>query len=120
MADRTKATFLLTVIVLSFFVGCTNAKNNSDYDNAPPVFAVDYVEAETKNGVVFIIDEQYFKYRVTVFGRSNNAAHDRYYIVLTNDENITFQTVDRRFWGSYLPLVEDFRIVEHGLIMNDE
>jgi ssDNA-binding replication factor A large subunit len=74
----------------------------------------EYTE-KIENGITrYQVGENSFDYRIKVTGRSNNAAEDSYYIVLTNDETITFQMVDERFWSSETPKEEDFVIVEFG------
>lgn len=36
--------------------------------------------------------------------RSENAKYDSYYVVLTSNANLSFEDVDRGFWGSYFTL----------------
>lgn len=57
-----------------------------------------------------------YKYRVKLTGKSNNAKCKSYYTVLTNDESLTFETVDRKFWSSSIEDKNDFCIVEHGVL----
>lgn len=86
----------------------------ADWEEGDTAKFTDYIEKE-ENGITrYQVGENSFDYRIKVTGRSNNAAEDSYYIVLTNDETITFQMVDERFWSSETPKEEDFVIVEFG------
>jgi len=109
---------VIVIIAMFFLTACMNSKDDYDYNsNVQPIYTVDYIEEDIENVLTYIINGERYKNLVTVYGRSNNARCDSYYKVLTNDEDITFEKADKRFFGSYLPLIEDFRIVEYGLIV---
>jgi hypothetical protein len=146
--DEMKKTFFLFFIVLMglVFLGCALAsekryseedfyrqdmvdeKGNvsqtvyatpADWEEGDTAKFTDYIEKE-ENGITrYQVGENSFNYRIKVTGRSNNARDESYYIVLTNDETITFQTVDERFWSSEIPKGNDFVIVEFGVLAEE-
>lgn len=100
-----KYIFLLATLII--FTGCVKSNDSIGYK-----LEYEFLETEGKysiNGV-----EYNFVKRVS--GRSKNAKYDSYYVVLTNNDDLTFEAADSRFWGSSLSSDSDFVIVECGLI----
>lgn len=79
-------------------------------------YQIEYQVIDKENNSVYEVGGKEYNYLQTLEGRSQNAAYECYYIVVTNQENITFEDVDRRFFGSEYSLSKDFCIIEYGLI----
>lgn len=52
--------------------------------------------------------------RLELTGRMPNAESDSYYVVLTDNENLTFEDVSKSLYGS---LLEDSKIMEGSIIV---
>lgn len=58
------------------------------------------VKYEYADGVYVVEGDMVFAYKKELSGRTPNAAYDTKYIVLTNNDDITFEQVDRSFYSS--------------------
>lgn len=58
------------------------------------------VEYTLENGSYVVDEDMAFQYKVELIGRTPNARYDTRYIVLTNDQDITFEKVDRSIYSS--------------------
>lgn len=111
-----KVRFAVCMILIIVLLGACRTTKNEDKGGSQIGYQLEY-ESTEENGVVhYHVDNQSYTYLLRLSGRSKNAAYDSYYVVLTNDEHITFQDVDERFWESSLPSEESFRIIEYGMI----
>lgn len=112
-----RALFFLLFIIILAVSGC---KSTSEERETVVGYRVEYVE-DNENGETFYkVEDEIYQYRITVFGRSNNAKYESYYVVLTNEEDLTFDTVDKQFWGSDMSKWGAYHIVEQGSIVNAE
>ena len=57
-----------------------------------------YIKVENNGTITYLADSREYSCRITVTGRSNNAVNDSYYIVLTNDDSISFTEVPIFYW----------------------
>lgn len=78
--------------------------------------------SKLENSIITTSDIEYnkamnqdYQYSIKVTGKSSNMKGKRYYIVLTNDKNVTFEEVDSYFWSSTLDVDNKFYIIESGL-----
>lgn len=73
---------------------------------------------DPQTDTTFCIEDYTYRHQLTSTGRSPNAACDSYYIVYTNDPEISFQEVDTAFWSSqaYASHNEQFYILETGIV----
>lgn len=116
-----KIIFILCGIFL--LCGCQKSENDitdKEYNNADKTADKEYkLEYETKvNGgaVSYIFDNKEYLYILTLTGRSNNAAKDSCYTVLSNSKELDFATVDNRFWSSQYNGNSEFVIVGYTLV----
>ena len=58
------------------------------------------IKYEYVDGAYIVDGDMVFAYKKDLSGRTPNAAYDTKYIVLTNNEDITFEQVDRSFYSS--------------------
>lgn len=58
------------------------------------------IKYEYVDGAYVVDGDMVFAYKKALSGRTPNAAYDTKYIVLTNNEDITFEQVDRSFYSS--------------------
>ena len=112
--------FILIVVTLFVLAGCS--KYEAKYSSSShTVELVPWDEIEiitTGDTTVYVVDNMHYRYLINVDGRTRNAVHDSYYVVLTNDPEVTFIEVDRVFWESTLPFIRSFHIIEWGLVDN--
>lgn len=107
-----KLAWLLTALILT---GCGNV--NIDEKNEDLIgYKLSYEISDKEGEVMYQVNGYEYSFLKRLTGRSQNAKFDSYYVVLTSDDNLTFEDVDRRFWSSYLASASDFVIVEYGLI----
>jgi len=100
------------IIIIIIAYGVISSKT----ENKQMGYSVEYLE-KIDNGIKsYEIEENIYKYLITLSGRSNNATYDIYYVVLTNNENISFKTVNERFYGSNMMQWDNFYIVEFGFL----
>ncbi len=59
-------------------------------------------------------DDISYQFRLELDGRMPNAEADSYYVVLTDNENLTFEDVSKSLYGS---LLEDSKIMEGSIIV---
>jgi hypothetical protein len=105
--------FILCVGFLFFFTGCQRIETKNHQLLG---YSVEYQEKVIEGIIFYEKNGKNYRYCVTVSGRSNNAAYDSYYKVLTDDESITFDSIDRRFFGSTYSPFENYCVVEFGLL----
>ncbi|MCL2051623.1 MAG: hypothetical protein FWG91_07850 [Lachnospiraceae bacterium] len=108
-----KKIITLFIIISVILAGCSGKPKENEMLIG---YALDYIEKSNNGITTYKINDKEYKYRIIVIGRSNNAKYESYYIVLSNEENISFEILDRRFWSSSMPLQEEFIIIEFGLI----
>lgn len=112
MKDKKYYVLAVLSLLLLTTMGCTHKENKDDKLEEHVGYKMEYEESGDK----YLFDGNEYSYKRKVTGRSNNAAKDSYYIILTNDDELTFNDVDQRLWGSDLPSDEEFVIVEYALI----
>ena len=59
-------------------------------------------------------DDITYQYRLELTGRMPNAEADSYYVVLTDNEDLTFENVSKSLYSS---LLEDSKIMEGSIIV---
>lgn len=102
----------LTVLCLLLW-GCgTKREEETTYQK-------EYETYEVDSQLRYKAENQEYQYRLRLTDRSNNAVSDSYYVVLSNDETLSFEEVDNRFWSSTYTGNDKFCIVEYGIIESD-
>lgn len=105
----------LLILLTLLSAGCEE-KNAADQKDKVPCYQAEY-ESEDQGGTVsYRADGKKYQYLLEVTGRSNNAAQDSYYILLSNEKDITFKQADQQYYGSDTSQFGDFFIVESGWI----
>lgn len=89
-----------------------SSENNKDLTG----YKIDYVVLNEDEETIYRVNGQDYPFLMRLTGKSENAKYDSYYVVLTSNNDLSFEDVDVKFWGSYLGTAEDFVIVEYGLI----
>ena len=105
---------IVFLLVLITVIACSNNESNEKSEDLTGY----KIEYEVLGENAYKVNEQEYLFQKRVSGRSENAMYDSYYIVLSNNSDLTFEEIDERFWGSNLSLDEEFIIVEYGLINN--
>ncbi len=106
-----KNIFIVVILIVILIGGCSN-----NDDEKSTSYQMEYDVIETGDGsTLYQIDGKKYENLLEVSGRSNSAECDSYYIVLSNDSNITFEDVDKRFWSSSTTEETDFYIIEYGI-----
>lgn len=96
-------------------MGCGHI-DSSDNNKDLMGYKIDYKVSSEDGQNIYRVNGQDYPFLIRLTGRSENAKYDSYYVVLTNNDELSFEDVDVKFWGSSLTLTEDFVIVEYGLI----
>lgn len=97
------------------FIGCghnSSSEKNKDLTG----YKIDYIVSSKDGKKVYQVNGHDYLSLIRLRGRSPNAKYDSYYVVLTNNEELSFEAVDLRFWSSDLTSEADFVIVESGMI----
>ncbi len=76
-----------------------NADISYAEENKEENMGIDYVE---QNGQYIVDGDMVFRYKKELKGRMPNAESDSKFIVLTNDDTITFEQVAKSFYSSLL------------------
>lgn len=112
-----KIIFILCGIFL--LCGCQKSENDitdKEYNNADKEYKLEYETKVNGEAVSYIFDNKEYLYLLTLTGRSNNAAKDSCYTVLSNSKELDFATVDNRFWSSQYNDNSEFVIVGYTLV----
>ena len=111
-----RKTSIIIVFLIIMLTGCRKEEDVVETEKLIG-YQIEYEVIDRENKHIYAVGGKEYSYLQTLQGRSQNAAYECYYIVVTNQENITFEDVDRKFFGSDYSLLNDFCIVEYGLIM---
>lgn len=106
---------LLTLTLTGCGYGNSN-ENNKDMTGYKIDYKTNRVDSGETGENIYEVNGQNYSFLIRLTGRSENAKYDSYYVVLTNNSDLSFEDVDIKFWGSHLTSEEDFVIVEYGLI----
>ncbi|SFQ22733.1 Signal transducer regulating beta-lactamase production, contains metallopeptidase domain [Butyrivibrio proteoclasticus] len=82
---------------VSFLANENITTENTNTDESVENLGIEY---EYVGGSYVVEGDMVFAYKKELSGRTPNAAYDTKYIVLTNNEDITFEQVDRSFYSS--------------------
>ena len=103
---------ILVISLLIMRVVITNIPFVNNEGNDASIMQMDNVIYDGEN---YVFDGTVYNFRIQVQGRSNNAKCDSYYVILTNNENISFSEVDKAFWSSKMPNTKrEFAIIGYG------
>lgn len=99
---------LLTILLM----GCGKTDITKTYKKSENdgIIATYY---EMNNGT-WQSDDRTYQFRLELTGRMPNAESDSYYVVLTDNENLTFEDVSKSLYSS---LLEDSKIMEGSVIV---
>lgn len=115
MKRMKKIKVLFLCLLALILTGCGNidsSENNKDLLG----YKLDYNVSSEDGQNIYQVNGCEYPFLIRLTGRSENAKYDSYYMILTNDADLSFEDVDVEFWGSYSSLTKDFVIVEYGLI----
>ena len=105
---------ILTVLTLCTLVvtGCGKSDIAKTYNQSEKDgILMTYYEM---NDGTWQCDDISYQFRLELDGRMPNAEADSYYVVLTDNENLTFEDVSKSLYGS---LLEDSKIMEGSIIV---
>lgn len=107
-----KRTLIMIVLLLVLLIGCGKTDIAKIYEKSENdgIIATYY---EMNNGT-WKCDDRTYQFRLELTGRMPNAESDSYYVVLTDNENLTFEDVSKSLFGS---LLEDSKIMEGSIIV---
>ncbi|MCX4380094.1 MAG: hypothetical protein OSJ61_28740 [Lachnospiraceae bacterium] len=107
-----KRTLIMIVLLLVLLIGCGKTDITKTYEKSENdgIIATYY---EMNNGT-WKCDDRTYQFRLELTGRMPNAESDSYYVVLTDNENLTFEDVSKSLFGS---LLEDSKIMEGSIIV---
>jgi len=102
----------MIVLLLVLLIGCGKTDITETYEKSENdgIIATYY---EMNNGT-WKCDDRTYQFRLELTGRMPNAESDSYYVVLTDNENLTFEDVSKSLFGS---LLEDSKIMEGSIIV---
>lgn len=110
MKKTVKFACLLTALILT---GCGNTAANEKSEDLIG-YKLEYEILDKDGETIYRMNDHEYSFSKKLTGRSPNAVSDSYYVVLTNDDDLTYEDVDKRFWSSYSHSDDDFIIVEWG------
>ena len=105
---------ILMVLVLStvLFTGCKKSDIAKTYiQDEKDGILITYYEM---NDGTWKCEDRTYQFRLELDGRMPNAETDSYYIVLTDNENLTFEEVSKSLYSS---LLEDIKVMEDFIIV---
>lgn len=107
-----KRTLIVIVLLPVLLIGCEKTDIAKTYEKSENdgIIATYY---EMNNGT-WKCDDRTYQFRLELTGRMPNAESDSYYVVLTDNENLTFEDVSKSLFGS---LLEDSKIMESSIIV---
>jgi hypothetical protein len=107
-----KKLFAIAAICLMFFIGCRENEVMKTYDQSENngVMRTYY---EMKDGT-WKCDNIIYRYRLELSGRMPNAEKDSCFIVLTDDKNLSFETVSKSLYSSSM---EDINTMKGSIIV---
>ena len=100
------------VFCVLLFTGCGKSDIAKTYNQSEKDgILITYYEM---NDGTWQCDDISYQFRLELDGRMPNAEADSYYVVLTDNENLTFEDVSKSLYGS---LLEDSKIMEGSIIV---
>lgn len=103
---------VITILFIFFLMGCAEKANIITY-NASEEDHILKTYYEMEDGT-WKCDDVSYKYRLELTGRMLNAEQDSYYVVLTDNNNLTFEDVSKSLYGS---LIKDSEIMRGSVMV---
>lgn len=102
----------VTVFCLVMCMGCGKSNVMKTYERSEKD-GVTMTYYELNDGT-WRCDSTSYQFRLELSGKMPNAAQESCYIVLTDNENLTFEEVSK---SQYSSQIEDSKIMEHSVIV---
>ena len=104
--------FVALVFCAILFTGCGKSDIAKTYNQSEKDgILITYYEM---NDGTWECEDTTYQFRLELDGRMPNAEADSYYVVLTDDERLTFEDVSKSLYSSSL---EDIKIMEDSIIV---
>ena len=107
-----KKMLIITGLLTVLLIGCGKTHITKTYEKSESdgIIATYY---EMNDGT-WQCDDRTYQFRLELTGRMPNAESDSYYVVLTDNENLTFEDVSKSLYSS---LLEESKIMEGSIIV---